>query len=106
VTRKKAQRPGRPSAPGWIVPGHGDTVLGLPEGTRVLAWDGGTRYLITDGTTTRGRTTAWVVDTATGTASPPLAIDSPLVQTDPDEWIVPNLDSDPGDADWLKGRKR
>jgi hypothetical protein len=41
---------------------------------------------VTDGTTTKGRPTAWVIDTDLDTASPRLSVDNVLSQTDPDEW--------------------
>lgn len=86
MTRKDRRGAGRPQVPPRPLPGLGDTVCGLPQGTRPLAWDGGTRYLVTDDTTTGGGTTAWVVDAATGGASPRVNIGSVLAQTDPDEW--------------------
>ena len=104
--------PGRPPASPPGAPGLSNTTEALPEGVRVLAWDGGSRYLVTDDTTTRGRLTGWVVDTATGAASPPVALDSALSQTDPDEWTAlsdedraryGNPDYDGGD--WIKGRR-
>ena len=111
--RTEKRREGqRPPAPPPGAPGLGGTTGALPEGVRVLAWDGGSRYLVTDGTLTRGRPTGWIVDTALGTESPHLSLDNVLSQTDPDEWTAPsdeeparygNPDYDGGD--WIKGRR-